>query len=126
HVPGGDDRRPHREPAGHRLPRRGRHPARRAGGRRPLHRAPRTPPIGADVAPRDLRRTPAARRRPLARGDRQPAAPRDRRAPRPLMALLAIRGLVTRFLGVTAVDQVALIVEPRELSTLIRPKRTAN
>ena len=37
------------------------------------------------------------------------------------MALLEIRGLVKRFLGVTAVDQVDLIVEPGELVSLIGP-----
>ena len=37
------------------------------------------------------------------------------------MALLEIRGLVKRFLGVTAVDQVDLIIEPGELVSLIGP-----
>ena len=37
------------------------------------------------------------------------------------MALLEIRGLVKRFLGVTAVDQVDLTVEPGELVSLIGP-----
>ncbi|PYO45878.1 MAG: ABC transporter ATP-binding protein, partial [Candidatus Rokuibacteriota bacterium] len=37
------------------------------------------------------------------------------------MALLEIRGLVKRFLGVTAVDQLDLIVEPGELVSLIGP-----
>ena len=37
------------------------------------------------------------------------------------MALLEIRGLVKRFLGVTAVDQVDLAVEPGELVSLIGP-----
>ena len=37
------------------------------------------------------------------------------------MALLEIRDLVKRFLGVTAVDQVDLIVEPGELVSLIGP-----
>ena len=37
------------------------------------------------------------------------------------MALLEIRGLVKRFLGVTAVDQVDLSVEPGELVSLIGP-----
>jgi ABC-type branched-subunit amino acid transport system ATPase component len=37
------------------------------------------------------------------------------------MALLEIRGLVKRFLGVTAVDQVDLVVEPGELVSLIGP-----
>jgi ABC-type branched-subunit amino acid transport system ATPase component len=37
------------------------------------------------------------------------------------MALLEVRGLVKRFLGVTAVDQVDLSVEPGELVSLIGP-----
>jgi ABC-type branched-subunit amino acid transport system ATPase component len=37
------------------------------------------------------------------------------------MALLEIRGLVKRFLGVTAVDQVDLAVEPGELVSVIGP-----
>jgi len=37
------------------------------------------------------------------------------------MALLEVRGLVKRFLGVTAVDQVDLAVEPGELVSLIGP-----
>jgi len=37
------------------------------------------------------------------------------------MALLEVRGLVKRFLGVTAVDQVDLTVEPGELVSLIGP-----
>ena len=37
------------------------------------------------------------------------------------MALLEIHGLVKRFLGVTAVDQVDLIIEPGELVSLIGP-----
>jgi len=37
------------------------------------------------------------------------------------MALLEVRGLVKRFLGVTAVDRVDLVVEPGELVSLIGP-----
>ena len=37
------------------------------------------------------------------------------------MALLEVRGLVKRFLGVTAVDGVDLTVEPGELVSLIGP-----
>ena len=37
------------------------------------------------------------------------------------MALLEVRGLVKRFLGVTAVDHVDLAVEPGELVSLIGP-----
>ena len=40
---------------------------------------------------------------------------------RALMPLLEVRGLVKRFLGVTAVDQVDLAVEPGELVSLIGP-----
>ena len=37
------------------------------------------------------------------------------------MPLLEVRGLVKRFLGVTAVDQVDLAIEPGELVSLIGP-----
>ena len=60
----------------------------------------------------------AARGHPLARGPREPAEPRPEPA---LMPLLEVRGLVKRFLGVTAVDQVDLAVEPGELVSLIGP-----
>src|SRR5438046_2996083 len=72
---------------------------------------------GADLAPGDLRRAAAAGRHSLARRPREPAAARAR----PLMALLEVRGLTKRFLGVTAVDRVDLTVEPGELVSLIGP-----
>src|SRR5439155_16753423 len=120
-VPRGDDRRAHRQSPGHRLPRRRGQPARSHRRRRSLHRASRSAAAGADVAPRDLRHTPAARRRAVTRRHRELAAPRDGIPLRRLMALLEIRGLIKRFLGVTAVDRVDLAVERGELVSLIGP-----
>src|SRR5439155_1551835 len=63
----------------------------------------------------------AARRRAVTRRHRELAAPRDGIPLRRLMALLEIRGLIKRFIGVTAVDRVDLAVERGELVSLIGP-----
>src|SRR5207302_5355697 len=71
---------------------------------------------------------PADHRDPRPRRPRGPAASRRRARPAAAVlvgslavALFETRGLVKRFLGVTAVDAVDLAVEPGELVSLIGP-----